>query len=257
MLPVWIGNAVAAGGRASQPWEFPLAGAGHVFISGKTGAGKSFAARVVCEGAVSHGNLAVLILDPRDQWVGLRRAEDRPAVLQRYRQFGLEPEQARSFDFAYHGVGRQLGGALPEDLGELAKGRHIVSFKGMDDAARCHLTADILDAVFGACARSESELPRVLIIVEEVPVSMKKGVAVEARDAAQRSEQSIDRVAREGRKYGLSLLLIGQSSKDMSYGMATVSTLYRHVSEGRYSGAVKRGKPLRFWRNRLVEEFMR
>jgi excisionase family DNA binding protein len=35
-----------------------------------------------------------------------------------------------------------------------------------------------------------------------------------------------------------------------------VSTLYRHVSEGRYSGAVKRGKPLRFWRDRLVQEFM-
>jgi excisionase family DNA binding protein len=36
-----------------------------------------------------------------------------------------------------------------------------------------------------------------------------------------------------------------------------VSTLYRHVSEGRYSGAVKRGKPLRFWRDRLIQEFMR
>jgi len=36
-----------------------------------------------------------------------------------------------------------------------------------------------------------------------------------------------------------------------------VSTLYRHVSEGRYTGAVKRGKPLRFWRDRLVQEFMR
>ena len=35
-----------------------------------------------------------------------------------------------------------------------------------------------------------------------------------------------------------------------------LSTLYRHVSEGRYSGAVKRGKPLRFWRDRLVQEFM-
>ena len=35
-----------------------------------------------------------------------------------------------------------------------------------------------------------------------------------------------------------------------------VSTLYRHISEGRYSGAVKRGKPLRFWRDRLVQEFM-
>ena len=35
-----------------------------------------------------------------------------------------------------------------------------------------------------------------------------------------------------------------------------VSTLYRHVSEGRYRTAVKRGKPLRFWRDRLVQEFM-
>ncbi len=36
-----------------------------------------------------------------------------------------------------------------------------------------------------------------------------------------------------------------------------VSTLYRHVSEGHYGSAVKRGKPLRFWRDRLVQEFMR
>jgi excisionase family DNA binding protein len=36
-----------------------------------------------------------------------------------------------------------------------------------------------------------------------------------------------------------------------------VSTLYRHVSEGRYASAVRRGKPLRFWRDRLVQEFMR
>ena len=36
-----------------------------------------------------------------------------------------------------------------------------------------------------------------------------------------------------------------------------VSTLYRHVSEGRYHAAVKRGKPLRFWRDRLIQEYMR
>lgn len=35
-----------------------------------------------------------------------------------------------------------------------------------------------------------------------------------------------------------------------------ISTIYRHISEGRYSGAVKRGKPLRFWRDRLIQEFM-
>ena len=36
-----------------------------------------------------------------------------------------------------------------------------------------------------------------------------------------------------------------------------LSTVYRHVSEGRYNSAVKRGKPLRFWRDRLIKEFMR
>ncbi len=36
-----------------------------------------------------------------------------------------------------------------------------------------------------------------------------------------------------------------------------VSTVYRHVSEGRYASAVRRGKPLRFHRDRLVQEFMR
>ncbi len=36
-----------------------------------------------------------------------------------------------------------------------------------------------------------------------------------------------------------------------------ISTLYRQVSEGRYGSAVKRGKPLRFWRDRLIQEYMR
>jgi len=36
-----------------------------------------------------------------------------------------------------------------------------------------------------------------------------------------------------------------------------ISTLYRHVSEGRYGTAVRRGKPLRFWRDRLIKEFMK
>ncbi len=36
-----------------------------------------------------------------------------------------------------------------------------------------------------------------------------------------------------------------------------LSTLYRHASEGKYGSAIKRGKPLRFWRDRLVQEYMR
>lgn len=35
------------------------------------------------------------------------------------------------------------------------------------------------------------------------------------------------------------------------------STLYHHVSRGRYRGAVRRGHPLRFHRDLLVREFFR
>lgn len=32
-------------------------------------------------------------------------------------------------------------------------------------------------------------------------------------------------------------------------------TIYKAVSEGRFRGAVHRGKPLRFWRDRLIRAF--
>ncbi|MCC6970567.1 MAG: helix-turn-helix domain-containing protein [Phycisphaerales bacterium] len=35
----------------------------------------------------------------------------------------------------------------------------------------------------------------------------------------------------------------------------SVHTVYKGVSEGRYRGAVKRGKPLRFWRDRVIQVF--
>jgi len=39
-------------------------------------------------------------------------------------------------------------------------------------------------------------------------------------------------------------------------GVAT-STLKRHISEGRYKDCVSRGKPLRFWRDKFVQEAMK
>ncbi len=34
------------------------------------------------------------------------------------------------------------------------------------------------------------------------------------------------------------------------------TTLYRKVSEGSFRAAVRRGKPLRFWRDRLIVAFL-
>ncbi len=34
------------------------------------------------------------------------------------------------------------------------------------------------------------------------------------------------------------------------------NTLKRHVSEGKYKNSAKPGKPLRFWRDRFIKEYM-
>jgi DNA helicase HerA-like ATPase len=193
----------------------------HCLVSGRTGSGKSCLGRVLVEGLVVYEDLAILILDPRGQWAGLLWPEDRSEVLARYGSFGLEPGQARSFPFTYHGVGLNLGEPLPEDLKQLALGRRIVSFKGMDDRARCELFARILEEAFEANATAESGRPGLLVVVEEITLFLKKGVMDEAQEAAQHAELSVDRIAREGRKYGVNLLLPGQSSKDLSYAMAS------------------------------------
>jgi len=221
-MPAWVGCVVGSDGKKAGPWEFPLDGAVHTLISGRTGSGKSFQGRVLVEAASGCENLAIVILDPSAQWAGLLMPEDRPEILRLYGEFGLEPSQARSFDFSYHGVGRRLGRPLPDDLRLLAQGRHIVSFKGQDDAARCELFARILDALFDACASGESPRLRLLIVVEEAHRFIRKGVVQEAHEAAQKAELSLNRVAREGRKYGLGLTCLCQSSGDFSHAMATV-----------------------------------
>jgi len=220
--PIWVGNLQERGGDLGQPWELPLDRAGHILISGRTGSGKSVCGCVIVEGVAGYDALGILLLDPRNQWVGLLRPQDRKDILARYADFGLKATQARGFGFRYHGVGQDLGEPPPRDLGHLAKGRHIVSFAGLDDERRCRLSSNILDAVFEACSGSESDVPRVLVLIDEVTRFTRKGVGLEARKAAAAAEGSLDQVAREGRKYGVQLLLLTQSSKDLARDLATV-----------------------------------
>lgn len=48
------------------------------------------------------------------------------------------------------------------------------------------------------------------------------------------------------------ILTIGQAASMLQL---SPHTLYKAVSEGRYRDAVRRGKPLRFWRDRLIQAY--
>lgn len=201
---------------------FPFSRVVHGLVSGTTGSGKSFFARVFVEEASKHAELSILVLDPRNQFVGLLVPEDRQDILRRYDDFGMDPKQARGFPFDYFAP--SIGGAspLPKNLSSLAAGRSIVSFKSMDDRERCGLAAQILEAVFKAKEIEESDRPKLLVVIDEAQLMTRKRVAENAKGVAAQTEIALDRIAREGRKYGIVLLLLSQTIRDFSYELAAL-----------------------------------
>lgn len=221
-MPLVLGYRVEASGKRLGPAAFPLNQMVHLFVSGTTGSGKSFLARVLIEEAARHQRLNILVLDPRNQSIGLLVPEDRPKIIERYREFAIAPKDAHGFAFNYCAPGLPYADPPPKDLCRLSHGRSIVSFKGLDDQQRCATAGKILEAVFTACSTQESESPRLLIVVDEAHLFTRKRLDESARDAAAGAERALDRIAREGRKFGIVLALITQSLKDFGYDLASI-----------------------------------
>lgn len=221
-MPLRLGIRTDDAGRAIGSAMLPLTQFVHACVSGTTGSGKSFLARVLVEEASLHENLGVLVLDPRNQFAGLLVPEDRPVVLRRYGEFGMAEGRARGFPFDYFAPAMKSAPRLPDDLAALVAGRSVVSFKGADDAERCAMAARILDAVFARVSVRESDRPRLLIVVDEAQLLTRRRVDAAARDSAASAERALDRIAREGRKYGIVLVLVSQSIKDFSHELAAL-----------------------------------
>jgi hypothetical protein len=134
----------------------------------------------------------------------------------------MKPQQARGFAFDYFAPGLPYAPLLPQDLSTLATARSIVSFKGLDDEQRCALAGKILDSVFNACNAQESESPRLLIVADEAQLFTRKRLDESAKQAAAQAERALDKIAREGRKFGIVLAIISQTMKDFSYDLAAI-----------------------------------
>ncbi len=220
--PATVGRRMSGGKATNQSAVVPLAKANHVYISGITGSGKSYTGRVLAEEACRYDDLNILILDPRNQAVGMLVPEDRESILERYDAFNIDHTSARGYDFRYFAPGSESLPNLPTDLDTLGQGRSIVSFKALGDRDRCRLFAQILDAVFDAHASEESDTLRLIILIEEAQRFTKKRVSEDAKAAGQQAENALDRTVREGRKYGCCTVILSQTIRDFSYDSASI-----------------------------------
>ena len=221
-MPANVGMIVKNGRVTDDQFDLPLAKCNHTYLSGTTGSGKSYMGRVIVEEAARHEDLNILILDPANQSAGLLVPEDRESILSLYPDFGMKQESASGFDFKYYAPGHSIGKQLPRDLSVLGNGRVIVSLKGLNDNERCKLFQNILNAVFEDYSREESATLRLLIVIEEAQRFTKKRVAEDAKAAGQQAENALDRIVREGRKYGCYVNIQSQSIKDFARDSASI-----------------------------------
>jgi len=221
-LPANIGMVMNKDRITENPFNLPLAKCNHTYLSGTTGSGKSFLGRIIVEEATMHEGLNILILDPANQSAGLLVPEDRESILDLYPDFNMKATSARGFDFKYYCPAFSIGKQLPNDLYGLGNDRSIISFKGLDDRKRCELFCRILNSVFEDYSREESTILRLLIVVEEAQRFTKKRVTQDAASAGQQAENALDRIVREGRKYGCFVNIQSQSIKDFSRDSASI-----------------------------------
>lgn len=116
----------------------------------------------------------------------------------------------------------QIGQSLPSDLSQLGQGRKIVSFKGLNDRQRYQWISKILKAVLTDYAQEESDRLRLILYVDEAHLITKRRVDEQAKEAAGQAEMALDRLVREGRKYGICVVIASQTIKDFSHGSASV-----------------------------------
>lgn len=204
---------------SDEPAQVELAQLDHCMLSGMTRSGKSFGQRILVEEVALGSDVQILVLDPRNQWSGLLAAQDRREVLERYPAFGLD--RPRAFAFSYFAPGNPAA-PLPPTLRDLVQRRSIVSLKALNDAERCGLFADILEAAFAECSRSETASTRLVVAVDEAQLFTKRLVAEEAKPSAERAETALNRLLREGRKFGILAVLSSQSMRDFSRESAAI-----------------------------------
>ncbi|MBN2267670.1 MAG: DUF87 domain-containing protein [Candidatus Babeliaceae bacterium] len=221
-FPVCLGRMAGDKDQLGGQVIIPIADLGHIYLSGRTGSGKSFAARIIIEETIQHDYMGVLILDPRNQSFGLKVAQDNQQLLNKYKQFGLGQTDPCGFDINYFAPG--IGIHLPSNIEKLATGHNVVSFKDLDDQQRCELFGTILNQVFNNLSQNESPKPRLLVVIEEAHRFTRQRLKRDkpTDEAARAAENALDLIMREGRKYGIQVLILSQTLGDFTHSARTI-----------------------------------
>ena len=214
----WLGHVFQNDKLTDTPLLFKIKKMGHTYGSGKSGAGKSFTARILVENALLEG-IKVIILDPTRQWCGLAKRSKSEAVFKRYENLGISRDHARSFNVKIYTPEHSCGLEVPRNMEDLLEGCSVITFKHTSEETRFEVSKKILQAVYDSMDE-ESEEMHTLIVLEEAHKFLR--ASKEVHQDAKIVAKLIDDLARESRKYGIYLLILTQSLSDLRHSEKTV-----------------------------------
>ncbi|RLJ03592.1 MAG: hypothetical protein DRP11_00175 [Candidatus Aenigmatarchaeota archaeon] len=203
----WIGKIAETDRRA---WLYPEDLTTHVLIAGSTGAGKSVGASVIVEEALEN-NIPVVVFDPTAQWTGFVKPCQDENLLRRYKEFGMDPRRARPYKgmiFEVTDPNLELdfkeymnpGEVTVFTLDKLKPGEYDIAVK------------NIVDAIFRVGWEETTKL-RMIVVFDEVHRLLE-------RYGGKGGYVSLERAAREFRKWGIGLIMCSQVLADFKEAIA-------------------------------------
>jgi len=174
----------------------------HSIAAGGTGSGKSVSAQVLTEELLER-NIPVICFDPTAQWTGFIRPQTDPQMLALYRNFGMKPEQARSYKTNIVLI-KEADLSVGVNIFEHMKPGEITVFvmNKLPNALIDDFVRKSVENIFAA-RPPESKNLRVLLIFDEVHRLLPKY-------GGKGGYTSLERGFREFRKWGIGLFLISQ-----------------------------------------------
>ncbi|MBW2966832.1 DUF853 family protein [Candidatus Woesearchaeota archaeon] len=177
----------------------------HTLVAGTTGSGKTIAAQVIVEEALKK-EVSIIVFDPTAQWSGfLRKCNDRH-MIRRYKAFGMQEKDAKSFPAKVHQVEK------PKeiyDVNKLMKDRMtIILLDKLNSKELNVFIANTIGDIFKNHP-TESKKLRLLIVFDEVHRLLPKF------GGSKQGYNALEKSVREFRKWGIGILLVSQVTQDL------------------------------------------
>jgi uncharacterized membrane protein len=178
----------------------------HAIVAGATGSGKTVSAMVVAEEALLK-NKAIIVFDPTAQWSGFLAPDKDKKMMKHFARFGLKEEDARPFKGLIFEITDPA--QIPTiDFKEWIRPGEITVFTlNKLTTSQFDATVRNIIATFFKQIWEESAELKVLIVFDEVHRLLEKY-------GGKGGYVSLEKAAREFRKWGLGLMMVSQVLSD-------------------------------------------